>query len=157
MQVRALAGTAEGIRGLKEGTPRAGGGLKRQPYEHLGRTSRAADHEDGILVNGISCVLVDGILVKEIKEASDSAQSQACPGIPICMSRNAKVVGDEPAVRRALFAISSRFHENVTGERPQGGGYMTQGPGVALMLSSGSMLYPSNLDLFTGHLQWEFL
>ncbi|MCO5582108.1 hypothetical protein L7F22_035998 [Adiantum nelumboides] len=97
----------------------------------------------------IGCILGKGGKIIEQMRKDIGAQIRILPKeqLPTCASETdelAQVVGDEPAVRRALFAITSRLHENVTGERPQGGGYMAQGPGVAPMLSAGSMLYPSS-------------
>ncbi|MCO5587018.1 hypothetical protein L7F22_040963 [Adiantum nelumboides] len=97
----------------------------------------------------IGCILGKGGKIIEQMRKDIGAQIRILPKeqLPTCASETdelAQVVGDEPAVRRALFAISSRLHENVTGERTQGGGYMAQGPGVAPMLSAGSMLYPSS-------------
>eukprot|EP00250_Pteridium_aquilinum_P012557 c20799_g1_i3 orf=769-2463(-) len=57
-----------------------------------------------------------------------------------------QVTGDAALVRKALFDISTRLHENITGERTQkGGAYMSQGHGsmVTPMFAAGGGMYPS--------------
>ncbi|KAI5084273.1 hypothetical protein GOP47_0000442 [Adiantum capillus-veneris] len=99
--------------------------------------------------NHIGCILGKGGKIIEQMRKDIGAQIRILPKeqLPTCASETdelVQVVGDEPTVRRALFAISTRLHENVTGEHSQGGGYMAQGPGMAPMLAAGSVLYPSS-------------
>ncbi|MCO5614293.1 hypothetical protein L7F22_068571 [Adiantum nelumboides] len=65
-----------------------------------------------------------------------------------------QVAGDGALVRRALLEISTRLHENITGEHTQKGAYMSQGPGsmMAPMFSGGGGMYPSMGYLQAGSL-----
>eukprot|EP00250_Pteridium_aquilinum_P009151 c18475_g1_i1 orf=338-1951(-) len=101
--------------------------------------------------NHIGCILGKGGKIIEQMRKDIGAQIRILPKekLPTCATETdelVQVVGEEPIVRRALFAISTRLHENVTGERTQGGGYMAQGPGGTMpsMLAAGSVLYPSS-------------
>lgn len=101
--------------------------------------------------NHIGCILGKGGKIIEQMRKEIGAQIRILPKEqhPTCATETdelVQVVGDEPIVRRALFAISTRLHENVTGEHSQGGAYMAQGPGGTLpsMLAAGGVLYPSS-------------
>lgn len=100
--------------------------------------------------NHIGCILGKGGKIIEQMRKDIGAQIRILPKEqhPTCATETdelVQVVGDEPIVRRALFSISTRLHENVTGERSQAG-YVAQGPGSTLpsMLGAGSLLYPTS-------------
>ncbi|KAH7286928.1 hypothetical protein KP509_32G028300 [Ceratopteris richardii] len=122
-------------------------------------TERSEDDEDGygqitarLLVpkNHIGCILGKGGKIIEQMRKDIGAQIRILPKeqLPTCAEETdelVQIVGDDLTVRRALFAISTRLHDNVTGERANNAGYMSQGTGSAIpAFQSGDTLYPSS-------------
>lgn len=100
--------------------------------------------------NHIGCLLGKGGKIIEQMRKEIGAQIRILPKDqhpPSAASTDelVQVTGDAALVRKALFEISTRLHENVTGERTQKGAYMTEGPGNMMppMFAAGGGIYPS--------------
>ncbi|KAI5065023.1 hypothetical protein GOP47_0019718 [Adiantum capillus-veneris] len=107
----------------------------------------------------IGCLLGKGGKIIEQMRKEIGAQIRILPKEqqPPCagsIDELVQVTGDAALVRKALFEISTRLHENITGERTQKGAHVSQGSGgmMAPMFAAAGGMYPSMGYLQAGSL-----
>ncbi|KAH7296101.1 hypothetical protein KP509_26G008900 [Ceratopteris richardii] len=124
-------------------------------YARITEPSEDDDYESGLVTirllvpkNHIGCLLGKGGRIIEQMRKDTGAQIRILPKeqLPTCAGdadELIQVIGEDFATRKALSAISTRLHEDITGERSTN---MTRGAAATMSptLASGNLLYPSS-------------